>query len=169
MGLDMYLTADLYLWNYKDEDKELARQIEKVIGDLPPLEDSDSYRESRIKTIGIEVLYWRKANAIHQWFVDNVQDGDDDCKSYFVEEEQLKELAELCQEVIDVYEDSSLSDEDKSDKMEELLPCTAGFFFGSQEYDEWYINDIKRTIVGINKFLETDLAKRCDFYYRASW
>ena len=26
--------------------------------------------------------YWRKANQIHKWFVDNVQGGIDDCRPY---------------------------------------------------------------------------------------
>ena len=26
-----------------------------------------------------QIASWRKANAIHKWFVDNVQDGVDDC------------------------------------------------------------------------------------------
>jgi hypothetical protein len=39
-----------------------------------------------------EVMYWRKANQIHKWFVDNVQDGVDDCKEYWVSEEKLQEL-----------------------------------------------------------------------------
>ena len=38
-----------------------------------------------------EVGYWRKANQIHKWFVDNVQDGVDDCGEYKVTKEQLIE------------------------------------------------------------------------------
>lgn len=34
----------------------------------------------KVKEITEEVGYWRKANAIHGWFVDNVQKGNDDCK-----------------------------------------------------------------------------------------
>ena len=26
-----------------------------------------------------EVMYWRKANYIHNWFVENIQNGSDDC------------------------------------------------------------------------------------------
>ena len=36
--------------------------------------------------------YWRKANAVHNWFVDNVQDGNDGCKHYWVSKEDLQKL-----------------------------------------------------------------------------
>lgn len=43
-----------------------------------------------------EVAYWRKANAIHKWFVDNVQDGKDDCREYDVDLDNLEELRGTC-------------------------------------------------------------------------
>ena len=42
-----------------------------------------------------ETGYWRKANHIHQWFVENIQDGNDDCREYYVPRERLKELLEI--------------------------------------------------------------------------
>ena len=30
-------------------------------------------------------IYWRKANAIHGWFVKNAQQGIDDCRTYSVD------------------------------------------------------------------------------------
>ena len=47
-----------------------------------------------------EVCYWRKANQIHKWFVDHVQNGVDDCGEYKVTEEQIDELRELCKELV---------------------------------------------------------------------
>lgn len=32
------------------------------------------------RSIWKEIGYWRKANHIHKWFVDCVQDGEDDCE-----------------------------------------------------------------------------------------
>ena len=51
----------------------------------------------------------------------------------------------------------------------ELLPVTDGFFFGSQEYDQYYLSDIEYTI----EVLE-DVLKHTDFdkeivVYNASW
>lgn len=43
-----------------------------------------------------EIAYWRKANAIHRWFVDNVQNGTDDCHIHNeCTQEILKELLTL--------------------------------------------------------------------------
>lgn len=49
-----------------------------------------------------EVGYWRKANQIHNWFVENVQDGIDDCSYHNeVTKEILEELLDICQRVLD--------------------------------------------------------------------
>jgi hypothetical protein len=55
---------------------------------------------------------------------------------------------------------------------EDLLPTQSGFFFGSTEYDEWYIRDIQSTI----DIIETLLSERNesgyidgDIYYHSSW
>ena len=36
--------------------------------------------------------YWRKANQIHNWMVNNVQDGNDDCGLYEVSIDHILEL-----------------------------------------------------------------------------
>lgn len=138
-----------------------------------------------------EVGYWRKANAIHNWFVENVQDGIDDCDYHNeVTEENLIELKDLCHEVIvsskmmkagvsngistdengntvqhyyegDVIEDPSVA--------ENLLPTSSGFFFGSTDYDEWYINDLKETIEICDKLLKTTDFETQMIYYCSSW
>lgn len=51
---------------------------------------------------------------------------------------------------------------------EELLPTASGFFFGSTNYDEWYVNDLEET----KKILEENLNEKYkdwEFEYRASW
>lgn len=109
--------------------------------------------------ISKNVGYWRKANAIHQWFVDHVQDGIDDCDYHReVTKEDLEELLDVCHEV--------LCDPDLA---EELLPTQSGFFFGGTEYDEYYIEDLKNTIKIIDRVLdETDFETEM-IYYRSSW
>ena len=39
-----------------------------------------------------EVAYWRKQNAIHNWMVENVQRGVDNCASYDFDKSCLKSL-----------------------------------------------------------------------------
>jgi len=85
---------------------------------------------------GNEIMYWRKANQIRGWFVghDIIQD-DDDCVKRLVTLQDLKDLIEDCKKVL---EDHSLA--------EELLPPTYGFFFGADEIDEYYFEDLQSTV-----------------------
>lgn len=127
--------------------------------------------------------YWRKANCIHKWFVDNVQDGNDDCGDYYVSEEQLKELAELCQKDIDylnslVYINSDEQEDFFSkekftykiytnvDETKINLPPQSGFFFGNTEYNEYYLETLQETINIITPLLEDGNG---DIYYSSSW
>lgn len=112
------------------------------------------YNIGMVKTM-TEIGYWRKANAIHKWFVDNVQDGIDNCQPHEFSTEILNDLKELCQEVLD---DNS--------KAEDLLPTQSGFFFGPTEYDEWYFSDLKDTIKIIDWALDQDFDY---FVYESSW
>ena len=106
-----------------------------------------------------QVGYWRKANQIHQWFVDNVQDGEDDCDYHNeVTKECLEDLLCICQQVLDNH-----------DLAYELLPTQSGFFFGGTEYDEYYFDDIKDTIEIIKNVLETTDFDKEMIYYVSSW
>lgn len=135
------------------------------------------------------VAYWRKANAIHDWFVQNVQNGEDDCGTYEVTRENLEELLYVCEVVRDnsklvegkikngrTFKDGKWSDiivdgkyiEDPS-VATELLPTTSGFFFGSTDYNEWYLDDVIYTIDALTRVLrETDFNHEI-VAYRASW
>jgi hypothetical protein len=113
----------------------------------------------KLKWVVYEGMYWRKANAIHAWFVENVQDGLDDCGEYNVDKEKLLELMNLC---ADVIADPS--------QAEELLPPQGGFFFGAAEVDDWYWDNVKRTYEELNQLLKT--LKDGDwwsFTYQSSW
>jgi hypothetical protein len=147
MGLDMYLNAERYVSKYEDEilHKELN-------GIGFPME-----------VIGVRcrAMYWRKANQIHQWFVKNVQDGEDDCGEYPVSRENLQNLVEVCKKVLE-----------NKNICHELLPTSSGFFFGSTEYNEDYFYDVENTL----NLLQTILAKTSSqfdgewvFSYQSSW
>lgn len=158
MGLDMHLTGDLYLWNSNEKDREIAKAVDTLLERLDF--DSGSSRESKVKSIGIDIMYWRKANAIHEFFVDTVQYGDDDCKRYLVEDEQLQELIELCKQELNAR---------GTDEAGTFLEPAEGFFFGSKDLDDYYYDELQRTADGLTKFLESELSKRCDIYYQSSW
>lgn len=152
MGLDMYLEARRFLWIFDDgtgKDAEVGEAIRKAlpeIGDMRP------------QGVTVEAMYWRKANAIHQWFVDNVQSGEDDCDHYHVSREKLEELRDLCQQVLD-----------DRDRAAELLPTQSGFFFGGTDYDDWYWNKVQYTRDTLANLLANEQLKGWEFYYHSSW
>lgn len=112
-------------------------------------------------TITMNVAYWRKANQIHGWFVDNVQDGEDECKEHYLDREKLEELVDLCKQV---QADNSRADE--------LLPVTAGFFFGNYDrdtaYDEYYFEQIDNTVEMLEHILSV-ADNDMDFVYQSRW
>jgi hypothetical protein len=143
MGLDMYLNAKRFLWFNEDE---LSGKVAEAFPEI---------KDKRVKEVIVEALYWRKANAIHQWFVDNVQEGEDDCGDYYVSREQLAELRDLVLEVL-------------ASKDATKLPPQAGFFFGSTEVDDWYWQDLQSTVDGLEKVL-SEFPEQWEFEYHSSW
>ena len=148
MGLDQYLYATKHIWKQEEQDtiqKALANAGLDVPGDP--------------SQITFEVAYWRKANQIHRWFVDHVQGGNDNCEQYRVNETQLRELLNTCCTVLT-----------QSDKAEELLPTQSGFFFGSTDYNEGYVHDLKYTIKRLRRILkEKQFFDEWFVSYRSSW
>lgn len=117
--------------------------------------EKKSPRESTYEQVG----YWRKSNAIHRWFVENVQDGEDDCCYHRpVTKDDLEALFEVCRRVIGNHHLAG-----------ELLPSQSGFFFGNTEYDEWYFKDIKNTADLCEELIESFDFKNYDLYYVSSW
>ena len=155
MGLDMYLSAKRYMSKYFDAaDVERIEKVNDIFG-VTGIEDGD-YGAQEVK---FRIAYWRKANAIHEWFVQNVQEGVDECQEAWVSREQLQELIDICKQVLE-----------NPKKAEELLPTRSGFFFGSTEYDEWYKQDLEYTVERLEKVLaDPAFGKGVDFYYQSSW
>jgi hypothetical protein len=194
-------------FEWKDNEKAQKFTLKEWCGvakkDLPSKEVRDYYKkhltdkyyfwdnekEYGHKAICEHVGYWRKANQIHRWFVENVQDYEDDCGYYEVDREQLEQLLDACHliksqcklvdgkvkvgehiengEWVTDYADGQTIDNPKS--AEECLPTQGGFFFGSTDYDEWYMRDIDETIDIITKVLdETDFDTQM-VVYTSSW
>ena len=90
-----------------------------------------------------------------------MQEGEDNCKPYYVEASDLLKLKEACQ-------------------LEMLVPAggtgggvlepTAGFFFGNAERDDWYYDNLKRTIEIVDKCLKLPQdGWHWSFEYQSSW
>lgn len=99
MGLDMYLYKNSS--KYRMKDGSLAEGRENV--------DFDRFGCTNRVTIVSNVMYWRKANAIHEWFVQNVQNGEDDCNEYDVSEEDIRKLIGCCQDVLNLVDGMELT------------------------------------------------------------
>lgn len=152
MGLDMYLYKKNFIWSgdwVKPEHKQEV--LVKKGGEL-----DTKIKPERVKYVVEEIGYWRKANHIHNWFVENVQNGIDECQESWVSREHLETLLAKCKEVLE-----------NRGTAESSLPTQSGFFFGSTDYDEYYFGDIERTVEIIEEALSDETAD--DFTYRASW
>ena len=146
MGLDMYLTAERYMWDTDPRVKQIAELFPELKG-----------RE--IKQVEARVGYWRKANAIHNWFVQKCQGGEDECQKTWIGREALQELLDTVNKVL---ADRNLA--------EELLPSASGFFFGSTDYDDWYYQDLEDTKRICEAALELiDSKQGWDIHYQSSW
>lgn len=152
MGLDMYLYKKVYITSGDWIKEEFREGITVTRGG----NSHPTIKNDRIRYVIEEVGYWRKANHIHKWFVDNVQNGVDDCGSYRVTKSELKDLFEICQEVV---KDNS--------KAHELLPTNEGCFFGSTDYDQYYYGSIIETIDILEECLGDKDAE--SFEYHSSW
>lgn len=102
-------------------------------------------------------VYWRKANHIHKWFVDNIQNGNDDCRVYEVKTEQLKRLIRDCEEVLKCKSYAIA---------EEVLPTEGGFFFGTTDYGDWYWEETEKTAKELKKIINQGYDY---FEYESSW
>jgi len=139
MGLDMMLDKHYYHSKHGKDGKGRKKKVNKL----------------EVKETVCEAMYWRKSNEIHRWFVENVQNDIDDCGTYEVSREQLKELLGLVRKAL-IEKDTS------------ILPTTSGFFFGSTEYDNYYWQDMERTEKELSALLENDDGEGW-FTYHASW
>jgi len=92
MGLDQYITIrhkstnDAYTnfnnyWKLSEEERAGKRQPKDPAKDF---------------IIG----YFRKHHSIHKWFVNNIQNGVDDCGRYEIQLKDIENLKELCEEII---------------------------------------------------------------------
>lgn len=149
----------------------------------------DTEKKYPHKSIDVMICDWRKANQIHNWFVQNVQNGVDDCSAYEVSKEQLEQLLEICTNVlahsklikgsvingytiedgkeVPIYQDGKMIDDPSYAAVH--LPSVSGFFFGSTEYDQWYYADVKYTKEKLEEILkETDFENEIVFY-SSSW
>lgn len=164
MGLDMYLEVRKYV-NINDWVQENGDIVKKPVQqgvdvlELAGLSKVAS-QESYGVTVSATAIYWRKVNAIHKWFVDNLANGVDECQQIYVPREKLLSLRDTV-EMVSRSKNEAVA--------HEYLPTASGFFFGSTEYDEWYWSDLEYTAKELSRVLAVTENERVDFIYQASW
>lgn len=215
MGLDMYIykcrkmndfsAMDYYFANEAFsyyEEKELAKaNHDNFPFSLSDWDIPETMTEEKIKplqniyskhsTIFETVASWTKANHIHNWFVNNIQDVIDNRFYYFVTEDDFLELKELCEKVLtlnpyqldkdsyllhysaDALIDNGIITKEHYTKLEtelnEILPTRAGFFFGHIDYAMSYFLKVKDTLEIVTKILENADFEKEVYLYNSSW
>jgi hypothetical protein len=200
MGLDMYLYAEKHIsaWDYEMVEGEMERKDNPVhdliigVADMHSLPSGEYGGVTVVKT----VAYWRKANAVHGWFVRELAGGVDTCQRIDVSRSDLVRLRDLC--VNELYNRNNATptkrddviklDDESGDTHAKILEAinleatktsvavddsplapVSGFFFGSTERDSWYYNSLEYTADTINSLLANDTENELRFYYEASW
>lgn len=112
-----------------------------------------------------EIMYWRKANQIRQWFVDNTEYNTEwNCVEHLVTKEQLTQLRDDCLKVIEAHK------KNKNHRISrKLLPSSDGYFFGGTEYDRWYYDEVERTARELTEILRAVDFNTYEVFYYEWW
>lgn len=166
--------------NATDEQKEVLRKVAGQGRTLIVPEGKTTIKEN--------IGYFRKASQIHSWFVANIQDGNDDCKMYEFEREDLHKLEHTIEMVLNAsklipgkvptgytlgknreriysYRDGMVVENVKI--AEKRLPTQAGLCFGIESYDENYVGDLREMLAIIS--IARSSPAGVWFAYESSW
>lgn len=166
MGLDMYLYREDIVTMYPQVgevrilNEILPEKVAAALSEIIPdwkVTPEDVIPGVRFIEIATQVGYWRKANAVHAWFVREHGGGKDECQRIYVDHDDLQVLMDACRAV--------LADPDKAAK---VLPTQSGFFFGSTEYDGMYRADLESTVATL-AWVMANVPEHALLFYQASW
>lgn len=172
MGLDMFLVRRKKgTQEIREEFTDLVDKLEtKYQGDDNKLELIGKFTKAIIDVVDCgseELAYWRKANHIHAWFNQRLANGNiEDCTHVPVTKEDVMDLVSDCQSVIDLHKKGGNKWKEFA---EATLHCESGFFFGSTEYDEYYLDQTKETISMLNQALRNWDNYTYEYFYYAWW
>lgn len=215
MGLDMniyktkkinnFSAIDYYYANKAFEyyaDKELAKtngwnfDFSLTDWNIPEFMTKEKIKPlqniySKHYTIFEQIADWSKANQIHAWFVNNIQNEIDDCSYYFVTKDNLLDLKEICEKVLKLnpytldkdsyllyYSANNLIEKgiitkEQYAKLEtelnKILPTKEGLFFGPTDYALSYFLNVKETLKMLTKILDNADFENEVYLYNSSW
>lgn len=144
MGLDIYI--DVANRETRDEVITKNQEIHKRNDKAFEERGDNAEFEPTIDIPSTQEYYFRKFNALVDWVEKNVG-ALDNCKDLELNEDNIKSL----QATLNNLTPQNCANE---------FPTRSGFFFGSQDYDEWYWEDIKTAKKMCNDILaQTDWNK----------
>lgn len=159
MGLDMYLYKAKKT-NHSIEELVIIDKTCNVFEDLEKIKETFPVYESEYAegyfSIFKQVAYWRKFNALHNWFVTNVQIGIDDCNMYEVTKDHVEDLLDTLMNT-------------KQDQDPSHFEPVVGFFFGSTEIDEYYWEQVENTSDKMYRLLNDFDWENERLFYCSSW
>lgn len=106
----------------------------------PPEIDPDDWSDWE------QVAYFRKVNFLHEWVEQNLNKGEStNCDYIDFSLEAMAGLVATCHRVLE-----------SPTKGQEILPTASGFFFGSTEYDDYYLDDVRSVAEALEAILKTE-------------
>lgn len=159
----MYLSARKYIGNWdhsKPDERRAYADILKAAG----IGGFAAPTWAPHLFVEVSVAYWRKANAIHKWFVTHCQDGMDNCMAYPVSRDQLEELRRECEETLAVRNKGG-----GVSRAKRKLPTASGFFFGSTDFGDDYWYSLGDTAAQLRSILGNKSLEGFEFSYNSSW
>ena len=178
MGLDMFLYVEEYVskWHHQvaaveDAQEKAAKTDSALPEDVENLLKVHRVYDTVERELGLTpspdfphmlvkvcVGYWRKANAIHNWFIEQcAENGVDDCSDIYVSKDHFEQLKRDVKVALDKAE------------MTKKIPTSGpiqpkdGFFFGATNDFNWYLRDLRETREMLARLPDRD------YIYRASW
>lgn len=186
MGLDMYLYARKYESRMEGRNNEVEtdnfypEELKKVGKDILK-------HNFMSKQTSYQIGYWRKFNALQGYFTKMVEHDNELLHGIYVNEDEIKELIKIMTKVkkalkecptktITVCNGWSYGEKTYIDitvydceLAEELLPPTAGFFYGSDYVDEYYVECLDYSLKIFRKALKLAQEHNYEIIYEASW
>lgn len=111
------------------------------------------YKKGNGSRYNESIGYLRKANVVYAFAENETAYGIDGKEVTFMTYEELLMLEDACKYVL--QEGKDLAAEGRFEELKELgsthLPTKDGFFFGSTEYNEWYIQNVEWVLEEIRK------------------
>lgn len=146
------------------EAEKLLRWEERVIDNESGREElADRWHGTKFESQGViindHLCYWRKFNALHHYIAKNYGDlENDNCVDIHLEISDIEDILEILKKVQDTMKTTtktrldSRGNEYKEEvitnpkAVEKIFPTADGFFWGSTDYDDYYIDEVNRTV-----------------------